>query len=135
MERIGGIDLDASRFPLVVLTERGPDARVADFMEVFDRLLALQRRFVSLHDARAIVGWDVGDRAAVHAWVKRKGPLLRTQVIAHGCILTGMGQRTNAAAVFWGTGLERGVRYFEDATAAEVWAFKTAHAPGKQSTA
>ncbi len=124
---IGGIALDTSRFPIVLLTEVGPQARPQDFLTAFERVLSFNQRFVSLHDARAIEGWDVVDRAEVHKWVKRHALTLHTLVIAHGSIVTGVAQRANAAAVFWGTGLDEGVRYFEDSTAAEVWAFKTAH--------
>lgn len=124
---IGRIHLDTSRFPVVLLTESGPQASAQDFMDAFDSLLALNRRFVSLHDARASSGWDVIDRAGVHDWLKRNAATLRKLVIAHGAIVTGVGQRSNAAAVFWGTGLDRAVRYFEEPTAAEVWAFKAAH--------
>lgn len=124
---IGRMLLDTSRFPVVLLTETGPEAYVQDFMGAFDRVLSLNRRFVSLHDARAITGWDVGDRAAVHAWLKVNASKLHRLVRGHAAVVTGVAQRTHAASVFWGTGLERGVRYFEDPTAAEVWAFKAAH--------
>lgn len=111
---------------MVTLTEQGPLARVRDFMTAFDYVLSHGRRFVSLHDARAIPGWTVADRAKMHEWLKRRSPALRELVIAHGAIVTGVAQRTNAAAAFWGTGLDKGVCYFEDVTAAEVWAFKAA---------
>ncbi len=95
-------------------------------MAAYDHMLTLNRRFVSLHDARALSGWDVIDRAEVHNWIKRNAATMRRLVIGHGAIVTGVGQRTHAASVFWGTGLDKAVRFFEDATAAEVWAFKAA---------
>ncbi len=103
-------------------------------MAAFDQVLALRQRFVSLHDARAISGWDVHGRAAVHDWIKRNAAVLRSYVKAHGVIFSGVAQKSNAASVFWGTGLDRGVRYFEDATAAEVWAYKSAHPYDKATT-
>jgi len=123
---IGRILLDLTLFPVVQLTETGPSAHVRDFMAAFDRVLALNRRFVSLHDARAITGWDVSDRAAVHAWLKVNASELQRLVRGHGAIVTGVAQRSHAASVFWGTGLEGGVSYFEDPTAAHVWACKAA---------
>jgi hypothetical protein len=129
---VGSVAVDSGDFPIVMLTERGPEAHALTFLEAFEQLLVSQtQRFVSLHDVRTVHGWDLPDRMAVHAWLKKHEPLLARLVLGHATIVNGIKQRTMAGAVFWGTKFEHNVTCFDDVDEARGWA-RTLLATGRR---
>jgi hypothetical protein len=119
----GGVAVDSSDLPVVMLTEQGPQARAVEFLQAFERLLASTReRFVSIHDVRTVHGWDLPDRVIVHDWLNKHTPQLAKQVLAHSTVVNGIKQRTMAGAVFWGTKFEQNVTCFENLAEAKTWA-------------
>jgi hypothetical protein len=128
----GSVIVDTTEFPIVLLTERGPQASATVYLEVFEQLLVNQsQRFVSLHDVRTVHGWDLPDRVVVHAWLKQHAPRLGQLVLGHATVVNGIKQRTMAGAVFWGTKFEQNVTCFDDLDDARSWA-RTLLATGRR---
>src|SRR5688500_5514903 len=126
---VGSVLVDTSDLPVVMLTERGAEASVPDFLSAFAQLLRTQAsRFVSVHDVRTVHGWDVPERVVVHAWLDDHAAVLSKLVVAHATIVTGIKQRTMAGAVYWATKFERNVTCFEDVETAVRWGHKMAAA-------